>query len=89
MEYLTSIDLVSMGYVGAITFGLTWIVDLLIPQVLTSKQKFLLSVIIAIAVSFVPADMGNFIVNKLRDGLAVASAIAGVYQFSAKVAEKV
>jgi len=82
-------QIVSLGYVALITFGVVWIVSKVAEKrfkiELDSDTKFGLSVVVAIAVSFIPADLGNEIVNRIRDGFGVATGIAGFYQMSSKI----
>lgn len=79
-------DVTQLGYVAFITFGLVWFISILYP--LDSKQKFIGSVVIAVLVSFVPANLGNEIMNRIKDGFGIATALAGIYQFSAKVFDR-
>lgn len=85
-------DLLTLGSTALITFGLVWVISLVLEKrniKLSSENKFILSMVIAIAVSFVPADMGNEIVNRVKDGVGVATGLSGVYQMLSKTAEKV
>lgn len=47
---------------------------------LDSRYKFVLSLVIAFAVSFIPADLGNLILERLRDAITVAVAASGAYK---------
>lgn len=47
---------------------------------LDSKIKFALSIVIAFLVSFIPAEIGSVILEKLRDAITVAVAASGAYK---------
>lgn len=86
MELLSNIDLQTIGFVALATFGSVSAVNFF--KQMDSRQNFLLSVGFALAFSFVPADLGNVIVNKIRDAVAVAVTLNGAYQFLGGVAKK-
>lgn len=79
-------DIFALGSTAIITFGIVWAISLFIK--LDSRFKFGLSVVIAVAVSFIPADLGNEIMNRVKDGVGIATALAGFYQMMSKTAEK-
>jgi len=87
MELLNGIDIASAGFVLLATFGAVSAVNFWKKQ--DSRVNFLLSVGFAIAFSFVPPDLGNMIVNKIRDAVAIALSLNGAYQFLGGVAKKV
>lgn len=80
------ISLFNLGFVPFATFGAVAAFNFW--KKLDSKQNFLLSVGFAIAFSFVPADWGNVILNKVKDGVSVAVVLNGAYQFLGGVAKK-
>ena len=80
-------SLFNLGYVAMITFGIVWAVGEVKP--LDSKKKFVLSVIVAVLVGFIPANLGNEILNRVKDGFGIATGLAGFYQMSAKIAERI
>jgi len=67
--------LITFGTVAAINF---W-------RQLTTKQNFVLSFVFFFAYSFIPADFGNMIANKLRDAYVGAMTLNGAYQFLSKL----
>ncbi len=87
MELLNGIDIASAGFVLLATFGAVSAVNFWKKQ--TSQMNFILSVVFAIVFSFVPPDLGNVIVNKVRDAVAIALSLNGAYQFLGGVAKKV
>lgn len=88
MDYFSSIDIASIGFVALATFGTVSAVNFFAKR-LDSRQNFLLSVLFAVIYSFVPADLGNIAVNKFRDAFAIAVTLNGAYQFLGGVAKKV
>lgn len=87
MEFLATIDLETLGFVGLVSFGLVALVNY--KYHLSPVQNFALSVAFAFALSFVPADWGNFFFNKLKEALAIAGVVNGAYQSVSGVAKKV
>lgn len=87
MEALSVMDFQSMGFVMLVTFGAVSAVNFWKPQ--TSKANFLLSVGFAIAFGFVPADLGSIIANKIKEALAIAVGLNGLYQGIGGIAKKV
>ena len=81
-------DIFSLGAVGLITFGGTWLITLFVPN-LDSKTRFGVSVAVALIAGFIPADLGNVIVNKVRDAFGIAVAVAGGYQLIVKTADRI
>ena len=77
-------DLANLGFIGLVTFGLVSAVSFFKDD-LTTQQKFLLSVVIAFGVGFVPQDLGSVIANKVKDAIAIASAVNGGFQWTKKI----
>lgn len=88
MDILNNIDINSIGFVALATFGAVSAVNILWKK-LESKENLILSAVFAFAFAFVPADLGNEIVNRVRDAVAVALTLNGAYQFLGGVAKKV
>lgn len=72
---LTLAGLVAIGVVNAVSF---WKPDL------DSRIKFILSVVAAFAVTFVPVELGSVLLDHAKTALTVAFAASGAY----KVAQK-
>ncbi len=87
-DILGGLDLASVGFVMLVTFGSVSAVNLLWKR-LPPKINFILSVVLAFALGFVPEDLGSIIANHIKDALAVAFAANGAYQGLSKIAEKV
>lgn len=73
---LTLAGLVAIGVVNVLSF---WKSDM------DSKIKFTVSLVAAFAVTFVPADLGNLILNHAKDAITVAIAASGAYKVATKV----
>lgn len=86
LEGLKFIDLETIGFVGLFTFGIVAAVNF--KYKLKSLPNFLLSVAVAFALGFVPADWGSFILNRLRDAIYIAGTVNGGYQFASGVSKK-
>jgi hypothetical protein len=86
MELLNGIDLASMGFVALVTFGAVAALNFWKKQ--STKANFVWSVLIAFALSFVPADVGGLIANRIKDALAVALSLNGLYQGLSRIAMK-
>ena len=80
-------DIQSMSFVALITFGAVSAVNYW--KKLDSQMNLMLSVVIAIALSFVPADLGNLIANKIKEAVAIAIGLNGLYQGLGGIAKKV
>ena len=76
-------DLMSLGFVGLITLGTVNVVTFFKPT-LDSKMKFTLSLAVAFGLTFVPADIGNVILNHAKEALAIALGFSGVYKLATK-----
>lgn len=87
MEILAGLDIQTLGFVALATFGAVSAVNF--KWKLSSQANFLLSVLFAIAFSFVPADLGSVIANKIKEAVVIATMLNGAYQFLGGVAKKV
>lgn len=54
----------------------------------SSQEKFILSVVVALVISFIPADLNNLILNKLKDALTLAFTGSGAYKIAQKAGGK-
>ena len=68
--------LVALGVVNVLTF---WKPDL------DSKIKFAASFVVALAVLFIPADLGMVWADKIKEALTISLAASGVYKLSQKI----
>jgi hypothetical protein len=76
-------DLFNMGLIGLVTLGVVNVVTFFKPD-LDSRIKFAISLVVAFLVTFVPPDLGNILLDKLRVALEVAFAASGTYKLFSK-----
>lgn len=84
---LSNVDVATMTLTGLITFGTVWALSLFVKM--DSKIKFLVSIVVALVAGFIPVELGNDILNRVRDAYAVAATVAGGYQAVSRIAEKI
>lgn len=77
-------DFTNMTFVGLATLGIVNVVGFFKPT-LDSKTKFALSVVAALALSFVPVELGNALYDKVKLAAEVAFAVSGSYKLATKV----
>lgn len=77
------INLVEASFVGLMTVGFVNVISFYYPN-LDSKKKFGLSVGVAFALTFVPAELGNIILEKAKVALEVAVGASGFYKLMQK-----
>ncbi len=86
-------DIWTYGLAGVVAFGGTWLVDLLLRRYtkvkLSSEGKFAISLVLAFAIGFVPTDLGNDLLNRIKDAAYIATGIAGFYQLLSRIVAKV
>jgi len=73
---MTFVGLAILGAVNAVAF---WKPDL------DSKTKFLISVVVALLIGFIPEALGNEIFNRVIIALTAAAAASGGYKISQKL----
>lgn len=78
------LDFGSMTLVGLAIIGVVNVVTMFKPD-LDTKTKFGISVVVALAIGFVPADLGAEILNHLVVALTAAFAASGSYKLAQKV----
>ena len=81
-------EVLSGGYIFALTFGAVSAVNIFYKH-LESKWNLALSFAFALVFAFIPVDLGNVILTKIKDAFQVAIALNGSYQFLSGLAKKV
>jgi len=76
-------DIFQMGLVGLVALGAVNVLGFFFPD-LDSRVKFGASVVVAFIVAFIPVDLGNIILDKLRMALEAAFAASGTYKLFTK-----
>jgi hypothetical protein len=87
MEILQELDFASIGFVALFTFGLVAAINF--KWKLNSQNNFLLSIVFAFLLGFVPSDWGSMVANKAKEAIAIAVSLTGAYKFIQGVAKKV
>jgi hypothetical protein len=77
------VDLSNITFVGLVTLGVVNVVTLFKSD-LESKYKFIIAIIVAFGLTFVPEEFGSMILNHLKIALEVAFASSGVYKLAQK-----
>lgn len=81
--------ILNLAPVALFTFGAVWFLDLVLSRYTTlrldSQHKFILSVVIAFALGYVPSDLGLDIANRAKEAVGIAGALAGLYQGLRKI----
>lgn len=78
------IDIASLTLNGLVAIGTVNLVMLFKPDV-DSRIRFILSFIAALAVSFIPPDLGTVLLTKAKEAIMVALAASGTYKLAQKV----
>lgn len=76
-------DLQNITLAGLIAIGVVNVLTMWKPA-LDSKIKFIASLLVALAITFVPVELGSVILDHLKTAIEVAFAASGAY----KVAQK-
>ena len=79
LSFLTNIT-----FVGLATLGIVNVVTMFKPG-LDSKYKFIVSIVAAFALTFVPAEIGNIVLDKMKVALEVAFSASGTYKLAQKI----
>lgn len=77
-------DLANITFVGLITLGVVNVITFFYPT-LDSKVKFGLAVLTAFLLTFVPAELGNIILDKAKIAIEIAFASSGGYKLATKM----
>lgn len=76
-------QLIGLSFIGLMTVGFVNVLTFFKPD-MDSKVKFAASVVFAFALTFVPVEMGNVILEKVITALEAAAAMSGVYKLAMK-----
>lgn len=77
-------DYSELTLAGLITVGMVNVISIYKPNI-DSKTKFILSVITAFVISFIPESIGLVILDKAKTALEVALFASGTYKIAQKV----
>lgn len=76
-------DIANLTLAGLVGIGVTNVVLFFKPGI-DSRIKFAISLVAIFAVTFVPADLGNVILEHAKTALTVAFAASGAYKIASK-----
>lgn len=83
MEFLPT-DWANAGFIGLATIGFVNVLLMWKPT-LSPKARFFSGVAFAFAATFVPAELGNLILDKLKLAVSVGLASSGTYKLTQNV----
>lgn len=75
--------MLNISLAGLAVIGVVNLLTMYAPQ-MEAKTKILIAFMVAFTVSFVPADLGNIILNHLRTAIEVTFISSGVYKLAQK-----
>lgn len=76
-------DLTNVTFIGLTSLGIVNVLSFFFPT-MDSKVKFGASIAAAFALTFVPVELGNVILDKAKVALEVAFASSGGYKLATK-----
>jgi hypothetical protein len=76
-------DIFQMGLVGLVALGVVNVITFFKPN-MDSRVKFAISAVVAFIVAFIPPDLGNIVLDKIRIALEAAFAASGTYKLFTK-----
>lgn len=77
-------DFTDMTFVGLATLGIVNVVTLFKSDI-DSRYKFIISIIAAFALTFVPESLGIMLLDKMKVALEVSFAASGTYKLAQKI----
>ena len=77
-------DLTNITFVGLATLGIVNVVTLFKSD-LDSRYKFLISIVGAFVLTFIPETLGAVLLDKMKLALEVAFATSGTYKLAQKM----
>lgn len=82
------IDFQSITFIGLATLGIVNVVTLFVAD-LDSRYKFIISIVAAFVLTFVPETIGIMLFDKMKIALEVAFAASGGYKLAQVVGTKI
>jgi len=81
-------DIFQYGLQGVIAYGTVGVISLIADKkafFIPSEVKFALLVGIAFLVGFIPADLGNMLLNHIKEAVAIGLAVNSFNTFAKKI----
>lgn len=76
-------DFQSMTLAGLMAIGAVNVVTMFKANI-DSRVKFIISLVVAFTALYIPEQIGNDVLNKLRDAIQIAFASSGAYKLATK-----
>jgi hypothetical protein len=76
-------DIVNLGLTGLVALGAVNVIGFFKPD-LDSRIKFALSFVVAFAVTFIPVNIANLLLENIKIALTAAFGISGIYKLAQK-----
>lgn len=76
-------DFQSMTLAGLMAIGAVNVITMFKADI-DSRIKFIVSLVVAFAALYIPDQIGNDVLNKLRDAIQIAFASSGAYKLATK-----
>ena len=76
-----------MGFAGLVAVGAVNVVTWFRPD-LKPEHKFAISFVAALVVTFIPPELGNILLNKVKIALEASLGVSGMYKISQKAGGK-
>jgi hypothetical protein len=81
---VNKLDLTNITLAGLIAIGVVNVLTFWKPGI-DSKIKFAISLAVAFAVTFIPLELGNIILDHAKTAISVAFAASGAYKVAQKI----
>lgn len=79
-------DLTNVTLVGIAAIGTVNVISFFKPT-MDSKLKWFLSFLVALTISFIPADLGSILLTHVKDAIYAATVGSGLYKIATKIGE--
>jgi hypothetical protein len=76
-------ELFELALPGLVALGVVNVISFFKPD-MDSRIKFAVSFVVALAVLFVPEDLGFMLADKIKEALTIAFAASGIYKLATK-----
>lgn len=77
----------NLAFVGLITVGVVNVITFYKPD-LDSKIKFTISLVVALALSFMPESFGGYVADRIKVAIEIAFAASGAYKLMTRAGGK-
>lgn len=78
------IDVANLTFAGIVTIGAVNVITFFVPN-LNSQVKWVVSLLVAFGLTFVPATWGTMLSNHIKEALEIAFLASGGYKIAQKI----